>query len=232
MKPKLTFVSLFIIISIILTIIVGFFIFKIIQGNKEALSETLPSNKTYPQSDSLILYKLNTSDVAVKEVLRSKVRSPFSILTINDSFQLVIYKIADVDTFSLTNVIFTNISVDQTSGYSYRVIDAGKYFANYIAGEPNSLITLGVTLSGNSIQKLQHSDSVLYYYLRCNNFSVRLSQKSPIDIFIEKKNKVVPMNIMFLKRKQKLYLLILTTQTKGRDISPNKLLQYLNSVID
>jgi hypothetical protein len=62
--------------------------------------------------------------------------------------------------------------------------------------------------------------------LRCKNFSIRYSEKGPIDIFVEAKESIlgkmdVPVDILFLKRDRAVYLLLMSPNNPKEGILPN-----------
>ena len=77
-----------------------------------------------------------------------------------------------------------------------------------------------------------YNTTTLGYKLRCKNFSIRYSEKDPVDIYMVGKNLSfgktinIPMNLLFLKREKSVYLLILTPEEE-RDYVPNDILYDL-----
>jgi hypothetical protein len=224
-------------IIIVSIAVLGVFIFlglKIYHGflnTQGALTEVLPSTYSLTSEDSNLIGEKYRDKLEVNEVYQSKIRNPVSLISFDKRYNLLIHKIHLSGNDSLNNFFHTEIkSVDRTTGVTYIVIDNNLFFQFQYKSEPiKAAQDIYLTLSGDSLQTVAKNDSIISYHLLCHNLSVRYAMKEPIDIFVIGKEKglgttiTIPIDILFLKQNENLYLLLMTPIDSKSSIEPDLL---------
>src|SRR5438046_81573 len=110
--------------SIFLICLVGFLIFiviKVIEANsemKQARAEELPSTYLLPLEYSNVIAERYRSMLDVKKVLNSKVRGPISLITFDQKYSLILYKIKLSKSDTLKKLFHSEVkSIDRSTGY-------------------------------------------------------------------------------------------------------------------
>lgn len=230
MKKKNILIVLLITISLSIVIYLAVKIYNANLLNEKGIAQTLPSIYELTSEDSSLISESLIGDMEVKEVFRNKMRNSVSLIYLKDRYQLLMYKMDFQTNIPLSGIIETKIkSVKQSIGYAYRIINANTFYFRYRAGDLEPLSNLFLTISGDSVQTVQKTDSSLMYYFHCDNMSIRYSYNDPIDIIVEKKgNNNFPMNLMFVKKNTSLYLLIMTAKDRKVIIDPKSILEVIN----
>jgi hypothetical protein len=203
-----------------------------IKQNKNAFEEDLPLTYSMSLDDSSLFAGNVRNKFEVVEIRNSKVRPPISILLYDKKYHLVTYKIPTANTiYPLSKLLQVSNKGNSTStGYSYSLI--GKdiiYQIKYIAGKPEPAQQIYLTLSGNSIQTVVSTDSIISYNLKCRNLSIKYDNKAPVDMFVTGKKRplgittIIPMDILFLKREGFIYFMMMTPQSNETNIPANLL---------
>jgi hypothetical protein len=211
-----------IIVGVVIFGIAVFFAHQIIkatQSNFTGLEERLPSVFYISNEVSNIIEPEYLPLVKVEEIVRTKVRNDFSVLTISNNFQLVIYKINGRINNSLKTAVHTEIkSVDRSTGISYGFLPFTEGSYQFKAGRSNNVSEIYLTLFGKSITELKREDNVVAYSLLNENVSLRYGVDSAIDIYIESSSTIFdkpkPIQIMILKRDSSVYFVTLTAKKK------------------
>jgi hypothetical protein len=211
-----------------------FLTLKIIHSFKEIqkdLDQDLPSTYVITAEDSNLIAKKYLKDLKANRIVRSKVRGPVSLIYFDEAYHLIIYKLDLIKEASLGDLLHTAIeSVDRTTGETYTVINYNDFFKfqlNVFPSKPASQIYL--TLAGDSVQNVVKNDSVVCYHLLCENFSIRYAKNDPIGFFLVGQEKmpgattVVPMDLLFLKRDDAVFLLMMTPNSPTLTIAPDLL---------
>lgn len=213
--------------------IIIYLIFKIVNAfgdNARAFAEDLPITYSLAAEDSNLIAVKYRSKITVNKVLNSKVRNSISLVTFDQKYSLIFYKIGLSKDISLKTLINTQIkSVDRSTGYTYSVVDNNFFRFQYKAGIVKPASQIYLTLSGDSLQTIAKNDSTVSYHLLCSNLSLRYTEEEPIDIYVAGQQKAfgrtvkIPMDILFLKRNRAVYLLLLVPNNPDASIAPNLL---------
>lgn len=195
------------------------------------LNQDLPSTYVITAEDSNLIAKKYLKDLKADIIVRSKVRGPVSLIYFDKEYHLIIYKLDLIKEASLEDLLHTVIeSVDRTTGETYSVINYNDFFKfqlNTVPSKPVSQIYL--TLAGDSLQNVVKNDSMVCYHLLCENLSIRYAKNDPINIFLVGEEKtlgattIVPMDLLFLKRDDSVFLLIMTPNSPKLTIAPDLL---------
>jgi len=144
---------------------------------------------------------------------------PISNLIYNKEYYLHIFKLSNSFDFSLRAAIkdfFINAShsgsalLDNRSTVNY----------SYQSVPQDNITTVDLKLLGKQTQIIQKNDSVAYYYSQFMNFSIQYKLSDPYIIYGEPKsnsffsNTFLPLEILFLKKNHKLYLLTMSVNSE------------------
>lgn len=86
-----------------------------------------------------------------------------------------------------------------------------------------------VLLGGDSLNRVAANDSIVSYYLLCKSFSLKFSEQGPVEVNMVGEDRplghtaVSPADILFLKRNDVVYLMIMTPASSDRNIPPDLL---------
>jgi|GEM_PF-1752150 len=190
-------------------------------------------------SESLIneyknLFPKNEKDkLTVVWNYNSKVRNQISLFDYGSDkkYSITVYKIPMDFKFSLKQIKVEKSKEEKmSSGSIYNKINEGLLFEiNYISGKPVEAKTIKFTYSGDTLRNIVENDSIKAYNLNFETFSIKYNNEKTVDIYGETSkfwNKSLAMNIIFLKRNDALYLLIMTINNNN-DILPPDLLYNL-----
>ena len=220
--------------STALLVIVGWLVIKIINGISavnNSMDDILPLTFILSREDSSLIASSYRSKLQVAKVYHFKGNEPVSIINFDNKYKLITYKINLITKNSLSDVISSeNESVDRSTGYVYSIIENEIPFRFQIKdprGLPVSKIY--VTLAGDSIKDVIKNDSIYSFHLLCDNFSIRYGPASPVDIFLIGQERglgfttVIPLDLMFLKRNNAIFLLVMTPMDLKSGIRPELL---------
>jgi hypothetical protein len=98
---------------------------------------------------------------------------------------------------------------------------------NYRLGTKEKVHSVYFTLYGNSTRILKKNDTAAYYYSNFKNFSIKYQKEGKIDIYGKAKGNPqgsnVPLEIIFLKRNNNLYFILLTNKNYSANLDLNAL---------
>ena len=200
------------------------------QGEIEDSSNS--SNKT--PSEYLQLLKLPDSccnkqndSIVFIETWTWKYRNPVSFFYVSSRYYLQLYKMDTAFNYSLKNAIKEVFSNAHSWTYTpYIIDDRTKMEFLYKETKPLKPKNVYLDLFGDSTQVIRKNDTIAYYYSKCVNFSIKFDPQKPMDIYgeshSERKNEI-PLEIMFLRRNNKLYLLLLSAKDDESKIKPGTL---------
>ena len=95
-------------------------IYQAFLDNEKALEENLPSKYLLSPEISSLLAEKYRADLKVIEVSQSKVREPISIISFNNKYRLVAYKIKLEKDISLNTLLQSEIKdAEISNGFSY-----------------------------------------------------------------------------------------------------------------
>src|SRR6202042_2374798 len=96
----------------------------------------------------------------------------------------------------------------------------------YKSSKPKTPGNIYLDLFGDSTRVLEKNDTIAYYYSKCSSFSIKFNPKDPNDMYGESQSQIsgeVPLEILFLKRDTKLFMLTLSCKKANTDLNPNML---------
>lgn len=133
--------------------------------------------------------------------------------------------------YSLKNAIKETFSNAHAWTYTpYVVDDRTKMEFLYNETRPPDPTNIYIDLYGDSTKILKKNDTVACYYTQCVNFSIKFDVQKPMDIYGESQSKrqsEIPIEIMFLKKNNQLYLLTLSAKDDGIKIKPGFLYKLI-----
>ena len=88
-----------------------------------------------------------------------------------------------------------------------------------------------LSLSGDLLQTVSKTDSLISYHLLCKNLSIKYDG-SPVDLLLQSKSNILkttrlPLDVLFLKRNKSVFLFIMAGNGEKVSISP----EYLNKIV-
>ncbi|HEY2581033.1 MAG TPA: hypothetical protein VGI43_04465, partial [Mucilaginibacter sp.] len=95
---------------------------------------------------------------------------------------------------------------------------------------PGSPQNIYLDLFGGSTHVLKKNDTIAYYCSRCRNFSIKFGVQQPVDIYGECKSQTfseVPIEILFLKKDKKIYMLVLSAKNANTVLKQGMLYSLL-----
>jgi hypothetical protein len=218
----LTLGSLFILIKACQTVVLK----NAIKTNKEISQLDSNSYSTIVPEEYLDLF-LDKKNIVCDSSLTSKHRSLVTELH-NNQFYILVYKLGAANKLYLNNV-YENYSSSGAPMYSY-YIDAStskQLQVQYKLGIMGEIPSLYFNLYGDHTQALKKNDSVAYYYSNFENFSIRYQKEGKIDIYGKAKGNPqrskAPLEVMFLKRNNNLYFILLTNRNYSTNLDLNAL---------
>jgi len=171
-----------------------------------------------------------------------KLRNPISFFVYKKKYTLQIYKISSDCKQPLDKYIIEKyINVKKTMNLCYTMFDKDNIVYLYKASLPLKVSKVYLTLDGKDNRTITKNDSVVYYYSMLNNFSIQYQLNVAHDIFGEtgihdgfadkKKDSFFsspkpdyqPFEMLFLKRNNSLYLLMMAANKKDIPYSPGTL---------
>ncbi|ASU34623.1 hypothetical protein [Mucilaginibacter xinganensis] len=160
-----------------------------------------------------------------------KYRNPISFFYVSNSYYLQLYKMDAVFNYSLKKAVKENFSNAHSWTYSPYVVDnRTKMEFLYKETKPLKSKNVYLDLFGDSTKVIRKNDTMVYYYSKCVNFSLKLDPQKPMDIYGEshsEKTSEIPLEIMLFKRNNKLYLLVLSAKDAAIKIKPGTLYDML-----
>jgi len=156
----------------------------------------------------------------------SKNRLP--VATFNyERFKIIICKFNISDKAKIDELVKLNLGRSQRAfGITYNSI----LFLNQFNFELNTeskmqkCNQINLSILGDSINTTRIKDDVLDYYLTLDHLSIKLNGESDPEIFVSKKDKAVPSEILFLKKRDNLFVVVMIPNTNDYDVKPNSLL--------
>jgi hypothetical protein len=172
-----------------------------------------------------------TDSVVLVNSSAYKYRNAISSFYIANKYYLQVYKMDTGFNYSLRNAIKESFSDAHTWIYSRYILDERtKMEFLYKFTKPKIPQKIYLDLYGDSTQALKKNDTIAYYYSKCVTFSIKFGLQQPNDIYGEshsQRDSEIPLEIMFLKKNNKLYLLILSAKDDGIKIKPGALYNFL-----
>ena len=163
--------------------------------------------------------------------LTSKYRNPISRFYINDKYYLQVYQMGNSFNSSLKSSIKENFSNSSPSYTEYSLDDRTDLEFLYKLTKPDKPKNIYFALYGGSTHILKKNDTMAYYFSKCANLSIRFSPETENDIYGKCKSNVsnkVPLEVLFLRRFNNLYMLVLSSKNANNDLKEGTLLNLLH----
>lgn len=171
--------------------------------------------------------------IAVTYTSFAKYRDSISYLVYDKKYDIEISKIRTganlnlekdiIDSYKEPNGVFSN---NTTGVMPY---NENNFEINYKGESTESAIKIYLSLLGDSIKTIVKNDSIANYFLNVKNMFVQYKPDSVYQIFIEAKthfyffSEKQPVSLMFLKKNNTLYFLLLTIRNDDDKLDPNLL---------
>ncbi len=234
MKTKIQLV--YRIILLLIGIILTYAIIKATYNFHRIDRDNLPPLKDVGSSDTLIFNDKYKSKIKPDVLYRRKDRNPISVLIFDSTYKIVVYKIDSSRITSLSRQFHFSQQKDGiTADETYQVFPLRGFLVYYIYEPAKIRNEIYFTVSGNSLREGIRNDSVFYCNLFCDNFSIRYEAKGPVDFVLKDPhddmlgptNLIIRTSLMFLKKKQDLYFIMMTPIKEGKTMSDDLLWQLL-----
>jgi|GEM_PF-3349279 hypothetical protein len=231
MNIKKILLSLGGIVIIGLAIVIGivYFLFSIPKAAKKTLIEDSIAFSTQPPSDYLKL--LSSQNLVSEGSFSSNKRNPVSEFSYNNLYNIWVYKFPDIYRDPIKNVVKETYSSTDLTTFS-RYINVVNDSVNrndkpisilYVSGHLDKLTNIDLNLYGKDYRTIEKDDTIAYYALKLNNFSITNRLNGSNIIYGVANNKLkykVPVEIMLFKKLNGIYLIIMTV--KGRYMELNQ----------
>jgi hypothetical protein len=177
----------------------------------------LPDSCCKKQSDNIVFIKTSVS----------KYRNPVSKFYIDSKYYLQVYKMDTSFNYSLKNAVKESFS-DAHFWFStpYALDETTDMEFLFKLTKPIKPKNIFLDLYGDRTHVLIKNDTIAYYQTNCRNFSLKFNLQDKNDIYGECKSKSLseaPLEIMFLKRNKKLYMLILSATNANTELKQGML---------
>lgn len=194
------------------------------KDDPEEFSQTVPK-------DYLDLFKVK--GISFHESLTSKIRNPVSEFYFKKDYYIQVYKVDTSFFLSLDKITAERYIPNPITTHALYITGTTNlpFDVNYKlkAQKPVSLIYL--TLYGDQSHAIVKNDSMAYYHSTFENFSVKFNHESEQYIFSEVNDNYYgmkfPLEIMFLKRKNNLYFILLGVRDNHIGITPGTLQSFI-----
>ncbi len=164
----------------------------------------------------------------------SKTRNPIAIFAYNDKFRMFVYRVNSVTHMSLDTCIIDSHADDNlTHHFIYgRFGEFDQFDFLFKRGTQDKASKVYLNIRGLQTQIIKKNDTLAYYYSRFKNFSIKYKSNGAVDFFGSVKDSVddnvtIPIEIMFLERKNNLYLVMLTSINNKIDLVPGTLMNLI-----
>lgn len=223
------------ILSVILLLFFGIYYFiknsDTVAKLKFGLENSLPPLHSISSEDSSLIKKSYWGKLSASQIFRSKIRQSITFMNYDRSFNIVIFKILTQKNFSLINSFeVVKAPSDRTEREAYGQHDFNNYYTFYdhsVVVDPVEHIQLKILT--DSLTTIVRNDTVVCYSAVCENLSVSYGEKKPVDIFMEGselgmgKNIEVHLNILFLKRNDVIFMILMSPDKPDKTIHSNLL---------
>ena len=198
--------------------------------DSEIWTDTIP--KEYSQFLRLPDSCCKTGKLVLVNTLSSKYRNPVSRFYFDDKYYLQVYKMDNSFKSPLTKNIKEKFSGSSPSYTEYANDDMTDMEFLYKRTEPQKPKSIYLTIGGDSTVLLKKDDTIAYYFSKCANLSIKFNPEKENDIYGECKSEKfnqVPLEIMFLRRINNLYMLTLSSKNAGTNLKRGTLYNLLQS---
>ncbi|MDR3694114.1 hypothetical protein [Mucilaginibacter sp.] len=224
-----------IIISLTIFFIIGWFIYYIIRATEEinqarkmdsvSLVSNLPENylQLFKKNDNLIF----------NESVVSNTRRPISQLTYMGKFRIDVCEIDTLNNLLLTQTVLESHKNQHITYYfPYRVLYKFRQCEiSYKVGGQDEISKIYLNAYGDNFQTIKKNDSIVCYYFKFKNFSIKYNKDGKQDFFGLTRDSLstvtIPIEIMFFKKRRNLYLILMTPVEYGTSLQPGTLFSLM-----
>jgi len=204
-------------------------VFALIKMNRITNMSILPK-KTSTYAD--IFSKSKSDLIELDLTYFSKNRLPVATFNYDKNFKIIVCKFNISNKSNIEDLVNLNVHQShRTFGITYNSILFLNHF-NYelnTESKPQKCNLINLSLFGNSIKKTRLKDDMLDYYLTLDNMSIKLNGEKNPEILVSKKQKPIRSEILFLKKHNDLFLILMISNTNDYDVKPNSLLNLFTN---
>jgi len=202
---------------------------------QKSFDDDLTATYSLPSKDSEIIVKSSWDKLKIKETMNFRNRPPVSQLIYDDKYILAITTInSKKDDLLRDAVTDTLLNAERTVGEVYSIVNLTNSFQIQFRSQPvRTPSHVFLTLSGDSVTILKTANSIRYHLL-CKDFSVRYEDDAPIDIYasgkeVGFKKKLISLDLLLLKRREQIYIMLMTPTETDAQISPDLLFSLIRT---
>ena len=221
-KKKYKFWGIFIIVVCITT----YTIFNIYRSFREDARNSMTVSNKIPDDYNEVFNNSAKTKLHIQITSYFQLRNPVASINYNDQFDLAMTEINCIPSFDIKkDIVESYKKPSSTIAESYLPIDVPNITINYIPESKKSASKIYLSLVGDSVTTIVKNDSVVCYYLKPKNVVVQYSPNGVKEIFIEKEyySPDEPIDMMFIKKKSRLYCLLMGPQKAKFKLFPNLL---------
>ena len=199
-----------------------------VKGVKAASDNDLPLTQVVTREDSDLICPKYIGRVRSHQNVNSKVMDPVSFLYVDDTYHLVIFKIHLKTDQPLKEILSIDLENSQRSdGETYSMVDFNE-FSRFEWRPVPTMRTRKIFLSlyGDSLSNGILNDSIASYHLLCKNLSIKYEKNGVVQVFMTG-GEITPSDLLFLKRGEIVYFMLMTTAKPDSLIPP----EILNGLI-
>jgi hypothetical protein len=195
-------------------------IFKINQPKE--IPDNLYYSDEIPKDYLQLIHHIRGKDINFLKTTKGKFRNPISCFIYNQQYYIQIYKMDSLFNYSLKSNLKEDFgNAKKSSNVFYSVDDRSKIEYSYKLTAPTKPTSVFLKVLGKNNRILLKNDSIAYYYSDFKNFSIKYDPTGLNDIYGETKgglfSKVLPIEILFIKRDHSLYLLTMSVYEDASD---------------
>jgi hypothetical protein len=223
------------IIVVVIIAVVGWFIYYIaglvtkmnIDGKKDAVKTV-----SYAPEEYLKLFRKDDR-LSLDNTAISNTRNPISTFFYDQKFCINIYKIANLNNLPLTEIMVeTNVDQHMTYHFTFHVLDrVDNNNIEYKSGTQDKISKIYLNLFGDQIQTIKKNDTLAYYYSNIRNFFIKYQLQGVQDFWGSVNDnhswRKFPIEIIFLKHHESLYLILMTAKNENIVLIPGTLLRLI-----
>ena len=204
-----------------------FLVFSVITFIKiHRITDTLILPK---KTDTYIDIFLKTKSDLIKSDLTyfSKNRLPVATFNYDEKFKIIMCKFNISDKPKIDELVNINLGKSRRAfGITYNSILSLNQFNFELNTESKmeKCNRINLSIFGDSINKTRIKDDILDYYLTLDHLSIKLNGEKDSEIFVSKKQKAVPSEILFLKKHGHLFAVVMIPNANDHDVKRNSLL--------
>lgn len=180
--------------------------------------------------DYLKLFR-NPKQLTFDRTIESKDRNPISQFDYEKDFRISVYRLDSPDGLTLGKESrVTAKSSSQTEFFLFNVLDKfSKYDLVYRTGPQDKISSIYLNIDGDQTSELVKNDSLLYYYSQARSFYIKYKQDGVQDFFMgikyenQREGVKIPIEVMFKKQGNNVYLIIMTSADSLNQLKPGAL---------